>query len=79
MQALLYYESFKLQINRPRKVKSYKEIGESRMTLEELKQQIAQQVEQEAIIHSQATKNLLIEIMFEREVRRLLLGSEKQL
>ncbi len=49
------------------------------MTLEELKQQIAQQVEQEAIIHSQATKNLLIEIMFEREVRRLLLGSEKQL
>lgn len=42
------------------------------MTLEELKQKIIQQVEREAIIHSQDTKNLLIEAMFEKEVRRLL-------
>lgn len=39
------------------------------MTLEELKQKITKQVEQEAIIHSQATKDLLIEAMFEKEVR----------
>jgi len=42
------------------------------MTFQELREKITEQVEQEAIIHSQAIKDLLIEAMFEREVRRLL-------